>query len=325
MRLVIAFVIALASASTTLAQSSAGDAWPNRPLRIIVPLPAGSAADVVARLIGQRLQERFGQPFIVDNRGGASGTVGTEALARALPDGYTLGIASTSTHVTAAILNAKLPYDPIRAFAPVAMVGISPYVLVVHPSVPAGSVAELIALARTKPRALSYSSVGEASLAHLAGELFATMAGVELNHVPYRTSTQAIIDLNQGRIDMQFGIPASSLAFIRDGTLRALAVTTAQRVDDLPDVPTLSEAGLPGYEASLWIAVVMPAAVPPAIIAALNRAINAALGEPEIAKVLAAQAIKVAPGTPDELGARMRADIEKWRPLAAKAGLQGKE
>ena len=251
MRYALAFVLMLASAGVAAAQPPAN--WPDHPLRMVVPLPAGSAVDVIARLIAQRLSAKLGQPVVVENRAGASGTIGADIVAKAAPDGYTLGMATSTTHMTAPVLNAKLPYDPVKDFAPVATVAISPYVLVVNPKVPAHSIAELIALAKAKPKTLSYSSVGNASQAHLAGELFASMAGIELNHIPYKTSTYAVIDLNEGRIDMQFGILGSSLALIREGKLRALAVSTEQRTEELPDVPTMIEAGLPDYDVSLLV------------------------------------------------------------------------
>jgi tripartite-type tricarboxylate transporter receptor subunit TctC len=288
---------------------------------MIVPLPAGSAADVVARLIGNKLSERLGQPVVVENRGGASGAIGADAVAKATPDGYTLGLATSTTHVTAAILNPKLPYDPVKDFVPLAMLGVSPYVLVVHPSVPAKNIAELIALAKSKPKTINYSSVGEASLAHLAGQLFSSMAGIELNHVPYRTSTQAVIDLNEGRIEMQFGILTTTHQLIRDGKLRALAVTTRQRVAEFPDVPTLSEAGVPGYEASLWFAAMAPAGTPAAIVERLNREINDALDDADIKKTLSTQMIQVEKSGPEEMRERIRGEVEKWRDAAAKAGL----
>jgi tripartite-type tricarboxylate transporter receptor subunit TctC len=295
--------------------------WPDHPLRLVVPLPAGSAVDVIARLIAQRLTARLGQPVVVENRAGASGTIGAEVVAKAAPDGYTLGMATSTTHMTAPVLNAKLPYDPVKDFAPVAIVGVSPYVLVVNPKVPASTVAELIALAKAKPKTLSYSSVGNASQAHLAGELFASMAGVELNHIPYKTSTHAVIDLNEGRIDMQFGILGTSLALIREGKLRALAVTTEKRIEELPDVPTMIESGLPGYDVSLLFAVVMPGGTPAPIVERLNREIVEYVTGPEVRRVLAAQAIHVVSSTPDQLRERIAKEIELWRGIAQKAGL----
>jgi tripartite-type tricarboxylate transporter receptor subunit TctC len=209
----------------------------------------------------------------------------------------------------------------VKDFVPLAMVGVSPYVLVVHPSVPAKTIAELIALAKSKPKTINYSSVGEASLAHLAGQLFSSMAGVELNHVPYRTSTQAVIDLNEGRIEMQFGILTTTHQLIRDGKLRALAVTTRQRVAEFPEIPTLAEAGVPGYEASLWFAAMAPAGTPPAIVERLNREINDALDDADIKKTLSTQMIQVEKSGPEEMRERIRGEVEKWRDAAAKAGL----
>lgn len=312
------FAILLTLASTGLAQAQSD--WPNRPIRMIVPLPAGSAADVVARLISNKLTERLGQTVVVENRAGASGSLGADTVAKATPDGYTLGIATSTTHVTTAILSPKLPYDPVKDFIPLAMVGVSPYVVVVHPSVQAKTIAELIALAKAKPKSINYSSVGEASLAHLAGQLFSTMAGIELNHVPYRTSTQAVIDLNEGRIEMQFGILTTTHQFIRDGKLRALAVTTKNRVTEFPDVPTLSEAGVPGYEASLWFAAMAPAGTPAPIVERLNKEINNALDSDDVKKALSSQHIEIEKSSTEEMRERIRADVEKWRAAAAQAG-----
>jgi tripartite-type tricarboxylate transporter receptor subunit TctC len=319
----LSLALAAGIAGSAAAQPMPADArWPDRPLRMIVPLPAGSAVDVIARLIGQRLSARLGQPVIVENRAGASGAIGADVVAKAAPDGYTLGMATSTTHMTAPVLNAKLPYDPVKDFAPVAIVGVSPYVLVVNPKVAANNVAELIALAKAKPKTLSYSSVGNASQAHLAGELFASLAGVELNHIPYKTSTHAVIDLNEGRIDMQFGILGSSLALIREGKLRALAVTTPRRLEELPGVQTMIEAGLPGYDVSLLFAVVLPAGTPKPIVARLNREIGEFVATPEVRRVLAAQAIQTVSSTPDELRERIAREIELWRGIAQKAGIK---
>jgi tripartite-type tricarboxylate transporter receptor subunit TctC len=323
MRFALALIMAIVGIGAASAQSETAPAnWPDRPLRMVVPLPAGSAVDTVARLIAQRLSARLGQPVIVENRAGASGAIGADAVAKAAPDGYTLGMATSTTHMTAPVLNAKLPYDPVKDFAPVAIVGVSPYVLVVNPKVPANNIAELIALAKAKPRTLSYSSVGNASQGHLAAELFAAMAGVELNHIPYKTSTHAVIDLNEGRIDMQFGILGSSLALIREGKLRALAVTSPRRLEDVPDVQTMVEAGLPGYDVSLVFAVVMPAGTPKPIVARLNRELGEFVATPELKRVLAAQAIQAVSSTPDELRERIAKEIELWRGLAQKTGIK---
>jgi tripartite-type tricarboxylate transporter receptor subunit TctC len=323
MRLAFAFLLALATTGAAFAQSKGAEApWPNRAIRFIVPLPAGAAADVIARLIGQKLSERLGQPVIIENRAGASGVIGSDVVAKAAPDGYTLGMATSTTHVTAAVLNPKLPYDPVKDFAPISLIGISPYVLTLHPSVPAQNLAEFIALAKAKPGTINYSSVGDASLAHLAGQLFSRMAGVQLNQVPYKSSTQAVTDLLEGRIEMQFGILTTTTPYIRDKKLRAIGVTTEKRVPELPDVPTLAEAGLPGFEVALWFAAVMPQATPPAIVSRLNQEINSALSDPDVKKLLATQMIQVQLSTPDELRERIRKDVEKWTDLASKAGVK---
>ncbi|WP_210208553.1 Bug family tripartite tricarboxylate transporter substrate binding protein, partial [Rhodoplanes roseus] len=304
-----------------LAQDSAAK-WPDRPIRFIVPFPAGSASDLVARIVAQKLGTLFGQQVVIDNRSGASGNIGAEAVARAAPDGYTIGLATNSTHAVAASLSSKLTYNPETDFTMVSMIGASPYVLAVHPSVPAESVADLIALAKAKPHQLSYGTAGQASLAHLSAELFARMAGVQLAHIPYRSSAQAVLDATTGRIDLQFGTLGPTLEQIRSKQLRALAVTSPQRIASLPDIPTLQEAGLRGYDVALWMAVVMPAGVPPGIVARLNAALQETLESPEVVAALAAQGMDAAPGTSEALAALVRDEIVKWRELATTMGLK---
>ena len=224
---------ALALVALALAQGGGtvtDKTWPDKPVRMVVPFPAGSAGDIVARIMTQKLGSRLGQPFVVDNRPGASGVIGTEAIARAAPDGYTVGLASLSTHAIAPSLNRNLSYNPVTDFAPVGMIGSAPYALAVYAGLPAKNVAELIALARARPGTLSYASAGPASLAHLAGALFAHMAGVKLTEVPYRGSGQAVLDLTEGRIQLQFGTLGPTLPYIRSGQVRALAVTGSTAV-----------------------------------------------------------------------------------------------
>jgi tripartite-type tricarboxylate transporter receptor subunit TctC len=320
------FVLMLAAAllACTGAQAQTADGkWPERPIRFIVPFPAGSTTDIIARIVAQALAARLAQPVVIENRVGASGNLGAEAIARSTPDGYTIGLATSTTHVITPAVKSNLSYDPVKDFAPVSMLVDAPYALVVYAGLPVHDVAELIALAKAKPRALNYSSVGPTSLAHLAGELFSHMAGVQLTHVPYRSASQAVVDLNEGRIEIQFGAIGASLPYVRDGKLRALAVTGARRVPALPDVPTLSESGLAGYEATLWVAIMMPAGSPPAVIARLNREIHAVLAEPGVKEALAAQAVQIDPSTPDAVTERTRRDIDKWRKLAAEAGIRG--
>jgi tripartite-type tricarboxylate transporter receptor subunit TctC len=296
--------------------------WPDRPIHLIVPFPAGSSSDIVARIVAQRLGERLGQPVVVENRPGASGNVGTEAVARAEPDGYTLGLANTSTHAVAASLSANLGYDPVKDFAPVAMISDSPFVLAVHPSLPARDVRELVALAKAKPRALSYASAGPASMSHLAGALFEKMAGIELLHVPYRGTGQSVIDLIEGRIEIQFGTIPPTLQHIRAGKMRVLGVTGAKRNDAIPDIPTVAEAGIAGYEASLWQAIVVPSATPRAIVARLNREVRALLMEPDTLAAFAQQGVDAEPSTPEELAQRIQVDVAKWRDVIVSAGIK---
>lgn len=316
-----ALLACIGVATTSLVAMAQDATWPNRQMQIIVPLPPGAAADTVARLVGGKLQERFKQTVVVLNRDGASGATGTREIAKAAPDGYTLGIATSTTLVTGPILNPKIGYDGQKDFTPVSMVGVSPYVLVTHPGVPVKTVGEFIALAKQKPDTLTYSSVGEASLARLAAELLANMSGIKLIQVPYKSSTQAVVDVLGGRIDSQFGILTTTHQYIRDGKLNALGVTTAKRVPEFPDLPTLSESGLPGYEASLWIGVIAPANVPAPIVSRLNAAMNEILMEPEIRTTLFNQAIVVETRSPEGFASYVREDYEKWRELAKKAGL----
>jgi len=316
--------IALASAvvaASAVAQTG-DEGWPERPIRLVVPFPAGSSTDIIARIVAQKLSHRLGQPIVIENRAGASGNIGADAVAKAAPDGYTIGIATASTHAVAASLSANLPYDPIRDFAPVGMIGSQPYVLVLHPALPARNLAELTALAKAKPGTLNYGSAGVASLAHLATALFASMAGVNIVHVPYKSSSQSMTDMITGRLDMQFATIAPSLPNIRAGQLRALATSGKARVAALPELPTVAEAGLAGYEAALWVSFVMPSATPPTIIARLNREVNDILKSTEGTEALVAQGMAAEPGPPEALTERIRGDIEKWRGVAVKAGIR---
>ena len=317
-RSVIALFLVALAATTTVAQ----DAWPNRQIRMVVPLPAGASVDVIGRLVAAKLGERLGQTVVIENRAGASGAIGSDAVAKAAPDGYTLGMATTTTHVTNAIVNPKLAYDPIKDFTAVAMVGVVPYVLSVSPKLPVKDVRELIALAKSKPGMLNYSSVGLGSVAHLMTELLAAMTGMKLNHVPYRASSQAVIDLAEGRIDITFGTLGSSLPLIRDGKVKALAVSTNKRASQAPDVPTIIEAGVPGFEASLWFAVVAPANLPAPVAARLNKEVNAIVSDPAVIKGLDLQAMQADPIPLARMGDLIRNDLTRWREIAAKAGVK---
>jgi len=289
---------------------------------MVVPLPAGASVDVIGRLIAAKLGERLGQTVVIENRAGASGAIGADAVAKAAPDGYTLGMATTTTHVTNAIVNSKLVYDPVKDFTPIAMIGVVPYALSVSTMLPAKDVRELIALAKSKPGVLNYSSVGLGSVAHLATELLSNMTGIKLNHIPYRSASQAVIDLAEGRIDITFGTLGSSLPLIKDGKIKILAVSTARRASQIPDIPTLVEAGVPGFETSLWFALVGPPGLPPAITARLNKEVNAIIADPSVMKGFDLQAMQPDPIPLAGMGNVIRNDLTRWRDIAAKAGVK---
>ena len=301
-----ATAVAVALAASLPAQA----AWPDHMIKVIVPLPAGSAADTVARVISKELSEKLNQTVIVVNRPGASGLIGTTEIAHADPDGYTLGVATTTTMVTAPLLGPT-KYDPVKDIAPVAMIGTSPYVLVVNPKVPAHNLKEFIALAKSKP--LSYSSEGEASLSHLAESLFGRMSGIKLTEVPYKSSTLAVVDLLSGRIDSQFGILTTTRQYIKDGRLRAIGITSTKRVAAYPDLPTIAEQGVPGFEVNLWLGIVAPAKTPQPIVDKLNAVINEMLARPKERQLLTNEAIYAAPMSPAQMAQMVDGDIAKWK------------
>jgi tripartite-type tricarboxylate transporter receptor subunit TctC len=319
-RTVLALAATAAVASRAVAQPETR--WPERPIRLVVPFGPGSSSDTIARIVTQKLGERLGQPFVIENKAGAATIMGTETVARSQPDGYTLELANTTSHAATSALHAGLTFDPVKDFAPVSLFAYSPFVLLVTPGLEAKSVDELIALAKAKPGALNYASAGIGSMTHLAGALFASQAGVQLAHVPYRGTEKSMIDLMQGRIEVLFGTIPPSLPLVREGKLRALATTGPTRNAMLPDLPTLAEAGLPGYEAGLWTGFVFPAGVAPAIIARLNAEVNAVIKDPDVIELLLKQGVETESGGPDVLAARIRDDLAKWRDLVAKAGIK---
>jgi tripartite-type tricarboxylate transporter receptor subunit TctC len=321
-RLVLALAAAAAIITSAQAQDASPNTWPSKPIRLIAPFPPASTSDVIGRVLGQKMMQRLGQPVVVDNRVGASGNLGADAIAKSAPDGYTIGIVTSSTHAVAVSLSNKLPYDPLKDFTPIAMLANSPYVLVLYPGVAAKDVKELVALAKAKPGTLNYGSAGPASLAHLAGALFANLTDTQITHVPYKSSAQSVIDMISGRLEMQFATIAPTLANIRANQLRALAVTGRKRSDALPDVPTMDEAGVKGYETTLWFALVGPAGMPAAIATKLNREAIEILNSTEMKDALAQQGLVPDPDTPDALTAQIRTDIAKWRDVIAKAGIK---
>ena len=325
LRLIVALLISAATstlmAAAACAQPAAGG-WPSKPIRLIAPFPPASTVDVIARVLGQKLSQRLGQQFIIDNRVGASGNIGADAIAKAAPDGYTLGIVTVSTHAVAVTLSPNLPYDPIKDFTPISMIANTPYVLVVYAGLPAKTVPDLIALAKSKPGALNYGSAGPASLAHLAGALFATLSDISLTHVPYKSTAQSVVDLISGRVEMQFATIAPSLANIRAGQLRALAVTGRTRVEALPEVPTMNEAGVPGYEATLWFALMAPPGLPAEIASRLNQEVAAVLNTAEMKDTLGQQGFIGDSGSPEALREQIRKDIAKWKEVIPKVGIK---
>jgi tripartite-type tricarboxylate transporter receptor subunit TctC len=309
----------LACSGYAHAQTPSNSNYPNKPIRIVIPYPPGGGTDIVMRPVSARLSERLGQPVIVDNRGGATGTIGSEAVAHAAPDGYTL-LAHTNAGITILPhLNKKLPYDPIKDFAPVTLAASSPYVLVVNPKIAATSVAQIIALARAHPGELNYASSGNGASTHLAGLLFCQMAGIKMVHIPYKGSGPATTELLAGQVQMRFSSIPPVLPHVRTGRLRALAVTGAKRFSLLPDLPTVADT-VPGFEVESWYGVFAPAGTPPAIIRKLNAEFAAALNLPEIKALLATDGSAVVASSPEKFGAIIRAEFARWAPVVKESG-----
>jgi tripartite-type tricarboxylate transporter receptor subunit TctC len=285
--------------------------FPNKPVRIIVPYPPGGGTDVVARTVAPKMQEALGQPVVVENRAGAGGNIGTEVVAKSPADGYTLLVASASTAINQT-LTKNLSWDAVRDFSPVVLLVLNQSLLVVHPSVPASSVRELIALARAKPGSVTYASYGNGSSAHLIGELFKMMAGVDLLHVPYKGAAPAVNDLLGGQVNMLFSDVAAILPHVKSGKVRALGIGSEKRFAGLPEVPTIAEAGVPGFVGGGFLGLVAPAGTPREVVAALNAAALKSLAAPEVIERLNALASPPQGGTPEAFGALLRAEVDKW-------------
>jgi len=316
-------IVQRAALFVLLAVSAAGAAaqpYPTKPIRLVVPFPAGGTTDILAREVGQRLSLSLGQPVVIDNRPGAAGNIGSELVAKSAPDGYTLLMATVGTHAINPNLYARMPYDHVKDFAPVVLVAGVPNVLEVTPSLPVNSVADLIKLAKEKPGQINFASSGSGTSIHLSGELFKTMAGVNMTHVPYKGSAAAITDLIGGQVQVMFDNLPSSLPQIKAGKLRAIAVTSAQRAPALPDTPTIAESGLPGFEATSWFGVVAPAGTPPTVIARINADVNQWLQSPEAKEKLLAQGAVAAGGSPEQFAAYIHAETEKWARVVKASG-----
>ena len=310
------FIHITAFAGTAAAQP----AYPAKAIRYVVPFPAGGPLDIVARAIGQELSKSWGQPVIIDNRPGAGGNIGADLVAKAPPDGYTILMGAVSTHAINVTLYNKLPYDPIRDFAPVTLITSVPNVLVVHPSVPANNVKELIALAKARPGQLNFASGSTGSAGHLAGELFNSMAGVRMTHIPYKGAAPAVVDLMAGHVSLMFDNMSSALPNIKAARVRALAVTTLKRSPLQPQLPTISEAGLRGFDVSTWFGIFAPAGTPPEIVAKLNGEVARILHTPEMKERLALLGAEPIGNKPDEFAAFIKAEIPKYAKVIQASG-----
>lgn len=307
----------LFGASAALAQS-----YPARPVRFIVPFPPGGSADVLARTLAPRIAEGLGQTVVVENRPGAGTAIGAKATADAPPDGYTIMLGTVSSHAMNPGLNPKVGYDPVRDFSPVTLVASIPFALVVHPTMPTKSVRELIDLARANPGRLNYASAGSGTSNHLAGELFKSMGGIDMVHVPYKGSAPALNDLLAGQVNLMFDLVLTAAPHVRANSLRVLAVTGPKRSGVMPDVPTVRESGLPDYEVSAWFGVFGPAGVPAAIVSRLNTEIVRAVGHPEVRERLASQGADAVTSTPAEFAAYVRAEAARWADVVKRANIR---
>ena len=294
--------------------------YPTRAIRVLIPFPAGSAADIIARAMEPTLRGKLGQPLVIDNRGGAGGNIAAELTAKSAPDGYTIMMATIGTHAINYSLYSKLSFHPIRDFTPIALVGESPNALVINPRVPANSIKELIALAKARPGQLNYGSSGAGTTVHLSAELFSSMTGIKMVHVPFKGATEVLTALLGGEVDLLFASLSSSISLIKSGRLKAFAVTGAQRSPSIPELPTMSEAALPGYAAAAWFGVVGPAGVPQPIVATLNTVTLAALNTQEVKDRLFASGVEVRSSSADEFARLIESEMRKWAKVVKDSG-----
>jgi tripartite-type tricarboxylate transporter receptor subunit TctC len=307
---------ALLAAPFAWAQSS----YPDRPVRLVVPFPPGGGSDFMGRAIQARLSERLKQPVVIDNRGGAGGTLGTDVAAKAPADGYTLVLGSVATHAIAPALYPKLPYDPVKDFVAVAPIGSMPHILVVHPSLGVSTAQELISLVKARPDQANYASAGSGSVGHLTVELFKSMAGLRMQHIPYKGSGPALADLAGGQVKIMFDTLPTGLPLVKAGTLRGLAVSGSTRASAAPQIPTLAEAGVPGFEVLGWYGVFAPAGTPPEIVRRLNAEISAITSQPDFRAQMQGQGADPMAATPQEFAAYLRAEVGKWGKVVRDSG-----
>jgi tripartite-type tricarboxylate transporter receptor subunit TctC len=305
------------------ASASAADTYPAKPIRFIVPSAAGSGTDIIARILGQRLSERWSQPVIIDDREGAGGVIGTELAARAPADGYTLYMGFTGPLAVSPALTRKLPYDPVRDFAPVSLIDASPVVLVVNPTVPANSVEELIALAKAKPGTLNFGSAGNGTIGHMSGELLKIMSGTQMVHIGYKSVSQALTDVIGGQLQLLFHVAPAVVPHVKAGKLRALGVTSLKRWSILPELPTISESGVPGYESTVWHGILVPARTPPQIVTKVHDEVAGTIIKTrEVRGAFAAQWIEPLGTRPEEFARFLKADIERSAKIVKDAGIR---
>jgi tripartite-type tricarboxylate transporter receptor subunit TctC len=315
-------VVFLLASALALAAGSAFAQYPTKPVRIIVPYPPGGTTDILARLVAKGLTDKFGQTFVVENRPGASGAIGSQAVAKSPPDGYTLVMGTISSHGINSALYKSLPYDAIKDFAPVTNVASTPNVIAVNPGVPAKNLGELLKLAREKPGKLNFGSTSQGGSPHMSAELLKMMAHVELVHVPYKGAGPMLADLIGGQIEIGFDNLPSSMSHIKSGKVRAIAVTTTERWPGAPEIATVAESGVPGYEVSGWFGLLAPAGTPKPVIDALYRAIADLLKQPEVAKQLLELGAEPAANGPDALGRQIADEVEKWKKVVAATGVK---
>lgn len=325
MKCAVAITVVVAGALLGIVQArgdALSDGYPIQPIRLVVPFPPGGGTDTGARIVAQKLGEALGQPVVVDNRGGAAGIIGTELAAKAPADGYTLVMGNIGTHAINPALYRKLPYDPVKDFVPVTQVCGLPMFLVVNPAVPAKSVTELLALAKAKPGQLNYASAGSGNAIHIAGELLKSMAGVDIVHVPYKGGAQATTAVLSGEVQMTFLSIAESVQNVKAGRVRPLAVTSSQRSQAFPDVPTVAEAALPGYESISWLGIFAPAGTPASIVAKLNETLVKVLRQPDVKEKLLAIGADPIGNSPEQFASVQRADVAKYAKLLKDIGVE---
>ncbi len=315
------FVVTAALATTPVVPALA-QTYPSKPIRLIVPFPPGGGNDILARTVGQKLTDSTRQQIVIDNRGGAGGNIGAETAAHAVPDGYTLFLGGVGSHGTNPGLQAKLPYDPVKDFAPITLIASAPLIVVVHPSLPVKSIAELIQYAKTRPGQLNFASSGTGSIAHLAPEMFKAMAKIEMTHVPYKGTGPALVDLLGGQVQLMMNSAVSMLAQVKSGKLRALAATGAKRLAALPELPTVAESGLSGYDVASWYGLLAPAQTPRAIIDKLNHEVVAIMRTTELRDRLAAEGAEAVGNTPEEFATYIKRELTRWAAVIKSAGIK---